>query len=128
MRFTVQALEEATKPLAAHMFCRSLLGDDSREPSSWKLLALRRCGSGAFARECFREGAAEALTCAATPHARPSVPVEPGACCRAPADGVDGRMSHRRFCRWARETVFPAFQPSTRLRLVTAGMSALQRQ
>ena len=37
-----------------------LLGDGSREPSSWKLFADGACvadGSGAFARECFCEGA-----------------------------------------------------------------------
>lgn len=37
-----------------------LLGDDSREPSSWKLFADGTCvadGSGAFARECFYERA-----------------------------------------------------------------------
>lgn len=37
-----------------------LLVDDSREPSSWKLFADGVCiasGSGAFARECFCEGA-----------------------------------------------------------------------
>lgn len=37
-----------------------LLGDDSREPSSWKLFADGVCvtdGSGVFARECFCEGA-----------------------------------------------------------------------
>ena len=61
MRFTVQALEEgpcaAGGPLALQIM---LLGDDSREPSSWKLFADGACvadGSGAFARECFCEGA-----------------------------------------------------------------------
>ena len=61
MRFTVQALEEgpcaAGGPLALQI---KLLGDDSREPSSWKLFADGKCvadGSGAFARECFCEGA-----------------------------------------------------------------------
>ena len=55
MRFTVQALEEG--PCAAggpHVLQIKLLGDGSREPSSWKLFA---DGSGAFARECFCEGA-----------------------------------------------------------------------
>ena len=61
MRFTVQKLEEelcaAGNP---HVLQIKLLGDDSREPSSWKLLADSACiasGSGAFARECFCEGA-----------------------------------------------------------------------
>lgn len=61
MRFTVQVLEEelcaAGNPHALQI---KLLGDDSREPSSWKLFADGTCiadGSGAFARECFCEGA-----------------------------------------------------------------------
>lgn len=61
MRFTVQVLE---KELCAagnpHVLQIMLLGDDSREPSSWKLFADGECvvdGSGAFARECFCEGA-----------------------------------------------------------------------
>lgn len=61
MRFTVQTLEEelcaAGNP---HVLQIKLLGDDSREPSSWKLFADGKCvadGSGAFARECFCEGA-----------------------------------------------------------------------
>lgn len=61
MRFTVQKLEEelcaAGNP---HVLQIKLLGDDSREPSSWKLFADGACvadGSGAFARECFCEGA-----------------------------------------------------------------------
>lgn len=61
MRFTVQALEK--EPCAAgdpHVLQIKLLGDDSREPSSWMLFADGACvagGSGAFARECFCEGA-----------------------------------------------------------------------
>jgi len=61
MRFTVQALEEG--PCATggpHVLQIKLLGDDSREPSSWKLFADGACvadGSGAFARECSCEGA-----------------------------------------------------------------------
>ncbi len=61
MRFTVQALEEG--PCAAggpHVLQIKLLGDGSREPSSWKLFADGACaadGSGAFARECFCKGA-----------------------------------------------------------------------
>lgn len=61
MRFTVQVLE---KELCAagipHVLQIKLLGDDSREPSSWKLFADGACvasGSGDFARECFYEGA-----------------------------------------------------------------------
>ncbi len=61
MRFTVQKLE---KELCAagnpHVLKIKLLGDDSREPSSWKLFADGVCvadGSGAFVRECFCEGA-----------------------------------------------------------------------
>lgn len=61
MRFTVQVLEEelcaAGNP---HVLQTKLLGDNSREPSSWKLLADGTCiadGSGDFARECFCEGA-----------------------------------------------------------------------
>ena len=60
MRFTVQKLE---KELCAagdpHVLQIKLLGDDSREPSSWELFADGTCvadGSGAFARECFYEG------------------------------------------------------------------------
>ena len=61
MRFTVEKLEEelcaAGNP---HVLQIKLLGEDSREPSSWKLFADGKCvadGSGAFARECFYEGA-----------------------------------------------------------------------
>ena len=61
MRFTVQTLEEelcvAGDP---HVLQIKLLGDDPREPSRWMLLADGVCvadGSGAFARECFCEGA-----------------------------------------------------------------------
>lgn len=61
MRFTVQKLEEelctAGNP---HVLQIKLLGDDSREPSSWMLFADGACvadGSGAFARECYCEGA-----------------------------------------------------------------------
>lgn len=61
MCFTVQKLEEelcvAGNP---HVLQIKLLGDDSREPSSWELFADGACvagGSGAFARECFCEGA-----------------------------------------------------------------------
>lgn len=61
MRFTVQKLEEelcaAGNP---HVLQIKLSGDSSREPLSWKLFADGTCvasGSGAFARECFCEGA-----------------------------------------------------------------------
>lgn len=61
MRFTVQKLE---KELCAagnpHVLQIKLLGDDSREPKSWKLLADDTCiadGSGDFARDCFCKGA-----------------------------------------------------------------------
>ena len=61
MRFTVQALEEG--PCAAggpHVLQIKRLVDGARAPSSWKLFADGVCvadGSGAFARECFCEGA-----------------------------------------------------------------------
>ena len=61
MRFTVQALEEELCAAGdPHVLQIKLLGDDSREPSSWMLFADGVCvadGSGAFARECFCEGA-----------------------------------------------------------------------
>lgn len=61
MRFTVQVLEEELCAAGSpHVLQIKLLGDDSREPSSWKLFADGACvadGSGAFARECFCEGA-----------------------------------------------------------------------
>ncbi len=61
MRFTVQKLEKelfaAGNP---HVLQIKLSGDDLREPPNWKLFADGTCvadGSGAFARECFCEGA-----------------------------------------------------------------------
>lgn len=61
MRFTVQKLEEELCAAGdPHVLQIKLLGDDSREPSSWKLFADGVCvadGSGTFARECFYEGA-----------------------------------------------------------------------
>lgn len=61
MCFTVQKLEEELCAAGdPHVLQIKLLGDDSREPSSWKLFADGECiasGSGAFARECFCEGA-----------------------------------------------------------------------
>lgn len=57
MRFTVQVLEEELCAAGdPHVLQIKLLGDDSREPSSWKLFADGTCvasGSGDFARECF---------------------------------------------------------------------------
>ena len=61
MRFTVQKLEEELYAVGdPHVLQIKLLGDDQREPSSWKLFADGICiadGSGAFARERFCEGA-----------------------------------------------------------------------
>lgn len=61
MRFTVKRLEEELCAAGdPHVLQVKLIGDDSREPSSWKLFADGTCvadGSGAFARECFYEGA-----------------------------------------------------------------------
>lgn len=61
MRFSVQVLEEELCAAGdPHVLQIKLLGDNSREPSSWKLFADGVCvadGSGAFARECFCEGA-----------------------------------------------------------------------
>lgn len=61
MRFTVQKLEEELCTAGSpHVLQIKLLGDGSREPSSWELFADGTCvadGSGAFARECFCEGA-----------------------------------------------------------------------
>lgn len=61
MRFTVQVLkEELCATGDPHVLQIKLLEDASREPSSWKLFADGACaadGSGAFARECFSEGA-----------------------------------------------------------------------
>ena len=61
MRFTVQKLEEELCTAGdPHVLQIKLLGNDSREPSSWRLFADGACiagGSGAFARECFCEGA-----------------------------------------------------------------------
>ena len=61
MRFTVQKLEKELYATGnPHVLQIKLLGDDSREPSSWALFADGICiadGSGAFARERFCEGA-----------------------------------------------------------------------
>lgn len=59
--FTVQRLErELCAAGNPHALQIKLLGDDQREPFSWKLFADGACianGSGEFARECFCEGA-----------------------------------------------------------------------
>ena len=61
MRFSVKRLEDEL--LAAgtpHVLQIKLQGDDLREPSAWTLFADGEdvaSGSGAFARECFCEGA-----------------------------------------------------------------------
>lgn len=74
MRFTVQALEEELCAAGdPHVLQIKLLGDDSREPSSWMLFADGACvadGSGAFARECFYEGPRCFWTCTDMPCAR----------------------------------------------------------
>lgn len=61
MRFTAQMLEEELRAAGdPHVLQIKLLGDDSREPSSWKLFADGTCiadGSGDFAHKCFYEGA-----------------------------------------------------------------------
>ena len=61
MRFTVKKLEkELCTAGDPHVLQIKLLGDNSREPSSWKLFADGKCvadGSGAFARERFCEEA-----------------------------------------------------------------------
>lgn len=74
MRFTVQKLEEELCAVGdPHVLQIKLLGDNSREPSSWKLFADGACvadGSGAFARKCFCEGAEVFLDlCRDTVHA-----------------------------------------------------------
>lgn len=61
MRFTVQVLEEELCAAGdPHVLQVKLLGEDSCEPSSWRLFADGTCiadGSGDFARKCFCEGA-----------------------------------------------------------------------
>lgn len=64
MRFTVQKLEEefcaAGDP---HVLQIKLLGDNSREPSSWKLFADGVCvadGSGAFVMDAIDQGMIQA--------------------------------------------------------------------
>lgn len=61
VRFSVKTLEDEL--LAAgtpHVLQSELRGDDSREPAAWTLFADGEdvaSGTGAFARECFYEGA-----------------------------------------------------------------------
>ena len=61
MRFSVKALEDELLAAGApHVLQIKLQGDDLREPSAWALFADGEdaaSGSGAFARECFCEGA-----------------------------------------------------------------------
>lgn len=60
VRFTVQKLEKELYTAGdPHVLQIKLSGNDSREPSSWKLFADGTCvadGSGDFARGCFSEG------------------------------------------------------------------------
>ena len=107
MRFTVQALEEG--PCAAggpHVLQIKLLGDGSREPSSWKLFADGACvadGSGAFARECFCEGAEVFLNLCRDAVRGQAAPVEPEGVRAAERgtrdrDGADGRQGKLSYC------------------------------
>ena len=61
MRFSVKALEDELLVAGTpHVLQIKLQGDDLREPSAWTLFADGEgvaSGSGAFARECFCEGA-----------------------------------------------------------------------
>ena len=61
MRFSAEALEgELAAAGTPHVLQIELQGDDLREPSAWTLFADGEdvaSGSGAFARECFYEGA-----------------------------------------------------------------------
>lgn len=76
MRFTVQVLEEELCAAGSpHVLQIKLLGDDSREPSSWKLFADGVCvadGSGALPESASAREPRHSWTCAATPYARPS--------------------------------------------------------
>lgn len=64
MRFTVQKLEEELCAVGnPHVLQIKLLGDDSREPSSWKLFADGVCvadGSGAFVMDAIDQGMIQA--------------------------------------------------------------------
>ena len=61
MRFSVKTLEDELLAAGApHVLQVELQGDDLREPAAWTLFADGEdvaSGSGAFARECFCEGA-----------------------------------------------------------------------
>ena len=61
MRFSVKTLEDELLVAGTpHVLQIELQGDDSREPAVWTLFADGEdvaSGSGAFARECFYEGA-----------------------------------------------------------------------
>ena len=71
MRFTVQMLDkELCAAGSPHVLQIKLSGNNSREPSSWKLFADGICvadGSGEFARECFCEDPKYSWICAAMP-------------------------------------------------------------
>lgn len=64
MRFTVQKLEEELCAAGdPHVLQIKLLGNDSREPSSWKLFADGTCvvdGSGAFVMDAIDQGMIQA--------------------------------------------------------------------
>lgn len=64
MRFTVQVLEEELCTAGdPHVLQIKLLGNDSREPSSWKLFADGTCvvdGSGAFVMDAIDQGMIQA--------------------------------------------------------------------
>ena len=64
MRFTVQKLEEELCAVGdPHVLQIKLLGNDSREPSSWKLFADGACvadGSGAFVMDAIDQGMIQA--------------------------------------------------------------------
>lgn len=107
MRFTVQKLEE--EPCAAgdpHVLQIKLPEDDQREPSRWKLFADGACvadGSGAFARECFCEGAEVFLNLCRDAVRGQAAPVEPEGVRAAERgtrdrDGADGRQGKLSYC------------------------------
>lgn len=74
MRFTVQVLkEELCATGDPHVLQIKLLGDDSREPSSWKLFADGACaadGSGPLPASASAKGPRRFWTCAKMPCAR----------------------------------------------------------
>ena len=77
MRFTVQVLEEELCAAGSpHVLQIKLLGDDSREPSSWKLFADGVVRRGADPAPLPESASAReprhSWTCVATPYARPS--------------------------------------------------------